>query len=68
MSLRLSRRRAAIAVASAAAVVGTAFFSGSATAAPVAEPVSTPVPIVTADGMLMSYVLNTARNANPGQV
>ncbi|HEU4331843.1 MAG TPA: S8 family serine peptidase [Lapillicoccus sp.] len=66
MSLRLSRRRAAIAVASAAAVVGTAFFSGTATAAPSAEPVSTPVPIVTPDGMLMSYILN-ANIANPGQ-
>jgi Subtilase family len=68
MSLRLSRRRAAIAVASAAAVVGTSFFSGTASAAPVAEPVSTPVPIVTPDGMLMSYILNTARSSNPGQV
>jgi subtilisin family serine protease len=66
MSLRLSRRRAAIAVVSAAAVVGTAFFSGTATAAPIAEPVSTPVPIVTPDGMLMSYIVN-AKAANPGQ-
>lgn len=65
MSLRLTRRRAAIAVASAA-VLGTALFSGTATAAPSAEPVSTPVPIVTPDGMLMSYILN-AKAANPGQ-
>jgi hypothetical protein len=65
MSLRLSRRRAAIAVVSAAAVVGTAFFSGTATAAPIAEPVSTPVPIVTPDGTVFSYVLN-ARHQNNG--
>jgi subtilisin family serine protease len=65
MSPRLTRRRAAIAVASAA-VLGTALFSGTATAATSAEPVSTPVPIVTPDGMLMSYIVN-AKAANPGQ-
>ena len=65
MTPRLTRRRAAIAVASAT-VLGTALFSGTATAAPSAEPVSTPVPIVTPDGMLMSYIVN-AKAANPGQ-
>jgi len=65
MSPGLTRRRAAIAVASAA-VLGTALFSGTATAATSAEPVSTPVPIVTPDGMLMSYIVN-AKAANPGQ-
>ena len=65
MSPRLTRRRAAMAVASAA-VLGTALFSGTATAAPSAEPVSTPVPIITPDGMLMSYIVN-AKAANPGQ-
>jgi hypothetical protein len=54
-----------LAVASAA-ILGTALFSGTATAATSAEPVSTAVPIVTPDGMLMSYILN-AKNANPGQ-
>jgi subtilisin family serine protease len=65
MSQPLTRRRAAIAVASAA-VLGTALFSGTATAAPSAEPASTTVPIVTPDGMLMSYIVN-AKTANPGQ-
>jgi len=65
MSPRLTRRRAAMAVASAA-VLGTALFSGTATAATSAEPVSTPVPIITPDGMLMSYIVN-AKAANPGQ-
>jgi Subtilase family len=65
MSPRLTRRRAAIAVASAT-VLGTALFSGTANAATSAEPVSTPVPIVTPDGMLMSYIVN-AKAANPGQ-
>ena len=68
MSPRLSRRRTAIAVASAAAVIGATLFTGTATAATSAEPVSTPVPIVTPDGMLMSYILNTAKAGNPGQV
>ena len=41
MSPRLSRRRTAIAVASAAAVLGATLFTGTATAATSAEPVST---------------------------
>ena len=68
MSPRLSRRRTVIAVASAAAVIGATLFTGTATAATNAEPVSTAVPIVTPDGMLMSYILNTAKASNPGQV
>ena len=68
MSPRLSRRRTVIAVASAAAVIGATLFTGTATAATNAEPVSTAVPIVTPDGMLMSYILNTAKDRNPGQV
>ena len=68
MSPRLSRRRTVIAVASAAAVIGATLFTGTATAATSAEPVSTAVPIVTPDGMLMSYILNTAKASNPGQV
>ena len=67
MSPRLSRRRTALAVATAT-ILGTALLSGTATAATSAEPVSTPVPIVTPDGMLMSYILNTAKASNPGQV
>jgi subtilisin family serine protease len=58
-------RRAALGVATLA-VVSTAFFGTTASAAPAAEPPSTPVPISTPDGTLMSYVLN-AKTANPGQ-
>jgi subtilisin family serine protease len=52
---------ASLAVVAAAAVGGTAAASTSAD-----EPTSTPVPISTPDGRLMSYVVN-ARIANPGQ-
>jgi len=58
-------RRAALAVA-AVAVVSTAFFGSTASAAPAAEPPSTPVPIAAPDGTLMSYIVN-AKTANPGQ-
>lgn len=64
MSPRLSRRRAALTVVSAAAL-GAALFTGTATAAPSAEPVSTPVPIATPEGTVFSYVLN-ARHQNTG--
>ena len=57
------RWRAALALASAAAL-GTAMFSGTASAS--TEAPSTPVPIVTPDGVVFSYLLNT-RIANPGQ-
>ena len=65
MSPRLTRRRTAIAVASAAAVIGATLFTGTATAASSAEPVSNPVPIVTPEGTVFSYVLN-ARHQNTG--
>jgi subtilisin family serine protease len=65
MSSPSIHRRAALAVA-AVAVVSTAFFGTTASAAPAAEPPSTPVPISTPDGTLMSYILN-AKTANPGQ-
>ncbi|GAB3084890.1 S8 family serine peptidase [Pedococcus soli] len=42
------------------------FASGSASASPTAQDASTPVPVVTPDGTLMSYVVN-AKVANPGQ-
>jgi subtilisin family serine protease len=60
------RWRAALAVTSVA-TLGAALFSGtgSATAA-IAEDPSTPVPIVTPDGVVFSYLLNT-KTANPGQ-
>ncbi len=59
------RRRTALSVA-AVAVLSTALISTNAVASPGAEPTSTPVPIVTPDGELMSYLVN-AKNANPGQ-
>ncbi len=60
------RWRAALSVASVA-TLGAALLSGtgSATAA-TAEKASTPVPIVTPDGVVFSYLLNT-KTANPGQ-
>ena len=57
------RWRATLALASTAAL-GAALFSGTASAA--TEKPSTPVPIVTPDGVVFSYLLNT-RIANPGQ-
>ena len=54
------------AVATAAVTLSPALFAG-ATASGVDEPPSTPVPIVTPDGLLMSYVLN-AKHANHGQM
>ena len=57
------KRRAALALTSVAAI-GAAMFSGTASAA--TEKPSTPVPIVTPDGAVFSYLLNT-RIANPGQ-
>lgn len=62
-----TRWRATLAAASVAAL-GAALLSGTAaTAANAAdEPASTPVPIVTPDGVVFSYLLNT-KVANPGQ-
>ena len=52
--------------ASGALLAGALLGSGPATAATTAQDGSTPVPVVTADGTLMSYVVN-AKVANPGQ-
>jgi subtilisin family serine protease len=46
------------------AAIGAALFSGTASASTQAK--STPVPIVTPDGVVFSYLLNT-KIANPGQ-
>ena len=59
------RWRAALAVTSVAAL-GAALMSGPASASAATEPASTPVPIVTPDGQVFSYLLNT-KVANPGQ-
>ena len=71
MVQRTLRRRSAVATATAG-LVATALVTLSgpgvtaAPSAPSAEPLSTPVPIATPDGVVMSYVLN-AKHANPGQ-
>ena len=59
------RWRAALALASTAAV-SAAMFSGTASASASTEAASTPVPIVTPNGVVFSYLLNT-KIANPGQ-
>jgi subtilisin family serine protease len=59
------RRQAALVITSTALVVASAL-GGSAMAAPVPEPPSTPVPISTPDGLLMSYVVNV-KAAGPAQ-
>jgi subtilisin family serine protease len=60
------RWRAALAVTSVA-TLGAALLSGTGSAtAGTAEDPSTPVPIVTPDGVVFSYLLNT-KTANPGQ-
>ena len=63
MTRPTTRWRAALAVASVAAI-GAALFSGTASAS--TEAASTPVPIVTPEGVVFSYLLNT-KVANPGQ-
>ena len=61
------RRLAGAAFAASAALLASAMLaSGSASAATTAGGGSTPVPVVTPDGVLMSYVVN-AKAANPGQ-
>lgn len=60
-----TRWRAALAAASIAAL-GAAVISGTASASATAEAESTAVPIVTPDGVVFSYLLNT-KIANPGQ-
>lgn len=57
--MRISHSRRALAVATATALALTAFGSAAGNAAD--EPESTPVPIVTPDGALFSYVVNTER-------
>ncbi|HET7661363.1 MAG TPA: peptidase S8, partial [Oryzihumus sp.] len=67
MSPRLSRRPATLAATAALALTTSLLGAGLAQASPTADqPTSTPVPIATPDGMLMSYLLN-AKEANPGQ-
>jgi subtilisin family serine protease len=61
-----TRWRAALAATSIAAL-GAALLTGTtAASATTAEDASTPVPIVTPDGVVFSYLLNT-KVANPGQ-
>ncbi len=67
MSPRFIRKRTALAVATAAAITTALLAGTNGATASAADPVtSTPVPISTPDGVVMSYVLN-ARIANPGQ-
>jgi subtilisin family serine protease len=66
MTHHTRRRHTLVALASAAAVATTCY-GGAALASPMAdEPPSTPVPVATPEGTLMSYVVN-AKHANPGQ-
>ena len=67
MSPRFIRKRTALAVATAAAITTALLAGTNGATASAADPVtSTPVPISTPDGVVMSYALN-ARIANPGQ-
>ncbi|MEV5003356.1 S8 family peptidase [Nocardioides sp. LML1-1-1.1] len=70
MSLRSTRRlrAATLTVSAGLALAGLTVSGTGATAAPGggAEPVSTPVPISTPDGVVSAYLLN-AKHANPGQ-
>ncbi|MBM7518011.1 S8 family peptidase [Nocardioides nitrophenolicus] len=61
-------RAAALTVATGLTLAGLSVTGSGATAAPAAggEPVSTPVPISTPDGVVSAYLLN-AKHANPGQ-
>lgn len=79
MHLRMSRRRTPVALSAAALATALLSLAGAASTAATSAPVtgaaatssaaelpSTPVPIATPDGVLMSYLVN-ARIANPGQ-
>jgi len=66
MAHRSLRRRAALIVTSVALVASSAF-GGSALASAQRETPSTPVPISTPDGLLMSYPVNV-KVASPGQL
>jgi len=65
MARRSLRHQGALVITSIALLVATAL-AGSATAAPAVEPPSTPVPISTPDGLLMSYVVNV-RDPGPAR-
>ena len=65
MTRRSLTRQAALVITSIALVAASAL-GGSAMAAPRVEPTSTPVPISTPDGLLMSYVVNV-KKASPRQ-
>ncbi|MGH3425380.1 MAG: S8 family peptidase [Nocardioidaceae bacterium] len=58
-------RRAGFAAVASAALLGT-LVTGNAAASQSGDQPSTPVPVATPDGLLMSYVVN-AKHANPGQ-
>ncbi|MFH5824812.1 S8 family peptidase [Georgenia sp. AZ-5] len=66
MSHRSAHRRLGALGAAATCLLTASFFAGPAAAAPLDEPASTPVPVATPDGVLMSYVVN-AKAATPGQ-
>jgi subtilisin family serine protease len=61
------RRRAALVVTSVVLVASSAFGGSALASTHGAVPPSTPVPISTPDGLLMSYLVNV-REANPGQM
>lgn len=63
---RPSLRRQLGLAATAAALLATTIVSGASAATSADQPPSTPVPIATPDGLLMSYLVN-AKAANPGQ-
>jgi subtilisin family serine protease len=64
---RRTARRVGLAVTSAALLAASIFpATAGATTTHHSQPPSTPVPVVTPDGMLMSYVVN-AKKADPGQ-
>jgi hypothetical protein len=65
MARRSLSRQVALVITSTALVFASAM-GGRALAAPAVEPPSTPVPISTPDGLLMSYLVNV-RDASPGR-
>jgi subtilisin family serine protease len=66
MTYRPHRLRGVAFAASGALLAATMMVAGTASASTTAEDASTPVPVSTPDGYLMSYVVN-AKVANPGQ-
>jgi subtilisin family serine protease len=65
MPPRITGRRLGVALASAA-LLATSLVGSAGVASSAEEAASTPVPISTPDGLLMSYVVN-AKTENPGQ-